>query len=190
VKPVQSDTPRDQVNVSDCTGCRNRYSYDTYTWLSIVLTLHRHFKSKSDWAENTLLQQNIECQRYKQDRQSKWREQINFQWDDDEVHIVLDQHPWIVIELVHWNTRPWIDMSLQSDTVFWFLSNQSLLFLLNASCLADKQQIQIVYSLVWPDRSSNPQCTTLQARTLTITQPMRFVQNKNVEFVLHLISHI
>ena len=30
VKPVQSDTPRDQVNVSDCTGCRNRYSYHTY----------------------------------------------------------------------------------------------------------------------------------------------------------------
>jgi len=23
VKPVQSDTPRDQGNVSDCTGCRN-----------------------------------------------------------------------------------------------------------------------------------------------------------------------
>jgi hypothetical protein len=22
-----------------------------------------------------------------------WREQVNFQWDDDEVHFVLDQHP-------------------------------------------------------------------------------------------------
>jgi hypothetical protein len=21
-----------------------------------------------------------------------WREQVNFQWDDDEVHLVLDQH--------------------------------------------------------------------------------------------------
>jgi hypothetical protein len=22
-----------------------------------------------------------------------WREEVNFQWDDDEVHFVLDQHP-------------------------------------------------------------------------------------------------
>jgi hypothetical protein len=24
-----------------------------------------------------------------------WEEQINFQWDDDEVHYVLDQHGWL-----------------------------------------------------------------------------------------------
>ena len=32
-------------------------------------------------------------------------------------------------------------MSLHSDTLFWFRANQSLLFLLNAACLAEKQQI-------------------------------------------------
>ena len=186
MKPVQSDTPRDQVNVSDCTGCRNRYSYHTYAWLSIVLTWHRHFKSK-------VIELKIHCcNKTKSVRGTNRIVDQNGEnkLDDDEVHIELDQHPWIVIELVHWNTRPWIDMSLKSGTVLWFLSNHSLLFLLNASCLADKQHIQILYSLVWPDRGSNPQSTTLQARTLTITQPMRFVQNKNVEFKLHLISHI
>ena len=37
-------------------------------------------------------------------------------------------------------------MSLYSDTLFWFRANQSLLFLflLNAACLAEKQQIPIL----------------------------------------------
>ena len=34
-------------------------------------------------------------------------------------------------------------MSLHSDTLFWFRANQSLLFLFNAACLADKQQMTI-----------------------------------------------
>jgi hypothetical protein len=32
-------------------------------------------------------------------------------------------------------------MSPNSDTLFWFLANQSLLFLLNAAFLAEKQQM-------------------------------------------------
>jgi hypothetical protein len=42
-------------------------------------------------------------------------------------------------------------MLVYSDTLFWFRANQSLLFLLNAACLAEKQQIPILPSLVWPD---------------------------------------
>ena len=34
-------------------------------------------------------------------------------------------------------------MSPHSDTLFWFRANQSLLLLLNAACLAEKQQIPI-----------------------------------------------
>jgi hypothetical protein len=43
-------------------------------------------------------------------------------------------------------------MSLHSDTLFWFRANQSLLFLLNAACLAEKQQIYnfIVFVLTRP----------------------------------------
>ena len=46
--------------------------------------------------------------------------------------------------VAHWNNSLRVDMSLHSDTLFWFRNNKSLLFLLNAVCLADKQQIPIL----------------------------------------------
>jgi hypothetical protein len=46
------------------------------------------------------------------------------------------------IVLAHWNNSQRIEMSSHSDT--WFRANQSLLFLLNAVCLAEKQQIPIL----------------------------------------------
>jgi hypothetical protein len=68
-----------------------------------------------------------------------WREQVNFQWDDDEVHFVLNQHAELdFIVLAHWNNSPQKDMSPHSDTF------SHLLFLLNAACLAKKQQITIL----------------------------------------------
>ena len=59
---------------------------------------------------------------------------------------------WIFIVLAHWNNCSRIDMSLNTDTLFWFRVNQFLLFLLNAACLAEKQQIPIfiVFSLTRP----------------------------------------
>ena len=83
-----------------------------------------------------------------------------FQWNDD-ICFVLD--------LAHWNNRPKVDMSLHSHTLFWFQDNQSLLLLLNAACLAEKQQIPILSSLVWPDQGSNHRSTTLEPSMLTIT---------------------
>ena len=46
--------------------------------------------------------------------------------------------------LTHWNNSSWVDISLHSDTLFWFWANQTLFLLLNAACLAEKQQLQIV----------------------------------------------
>jgi hypothetical protein len=46
--------------------------------------------------------------------------------------------------LAYWNNSLWIDMSPHSDTLFWFLADQFLLFLLNAVFLAKKQQILIL----------------------------------------------
>ena len=51
---------------------------------------------------------------------------LHFQWDDDEVRFVLDQHA----ELELYSPR--VDLSLHSGTLFWFRANQSMLFLLNA----------------------------------------------------------
>ena len=62
---------------------------------------------------------------------------------------------WIFIVLAHWNNSQRKDMSLHSDTSFWFRANQSLLFLLNAVCLAEKQQIPIIFFL-WFDPSRAP----------------------------------
>jgi hypothetical protein len=46
------------------------------------------------------------------------------------------------------NNSPRVDMSLHSDTLSGFRANQSLLFLLNnVVCLAEKQNLQIVYGL-------------------------------------------
>jgi hypothetical protein len=69
------------------------------------------------------------------------------------------------IVLAHWHNRPLIDMLPHSDTLSWFWTNQSLLFLLNAECLVEMQQIPISQSLVWPDLGSNPKTTALRAST-------------------------
>jgi hypothetical protein len=73
-----------------------------------------------------------------------------------------------------YRNSPRIDMSPHSHTLSWFRDNQSLVFLINAACLAEKQHIPILKSLVWSDRSSNQRFTALEASTLTITPPMRF----------------
>ena len=92
------------------------------------------------------------------------------QWDNNDAHFVFEQHTQLdFFVLTHWNNSLWVDMSLHVHILFWFRVNQSLLFLLNATCLAEKQQIKFVYSL-WFD--SNPRSTTLYASMLTITPSM------------------
>ena len=75
------------------------------------------------------------------------------------------------------NNSPWIDMLPHPDTLSWFRANQSLHFLLNDACLADKQQIPMLYSL-WFDsiRARTHDLPRSEANTLTITPPMRLVR--------------
>ena len=49
-------------------------------------------------------------------------------------------------------------MPLKPDTLFWLWVDQYLLLLLNAVCLAEKQQkkIPILKSMDWPGRRSKP----------------------------------
>jgi hypothetical protein len=71
---------------------------------------------------------------------------------------------WIFIVLAHWNNSLQIDMSPHSDTLSWFRANQYLLFLRNASFLAQKQQIP--FSLVWSNQGLNTQCMALEVSML------------------------
>ena len=64
-------------------------------------------------------------------------------------------------------------MSPHVDALSRFRANQSLFFLLNTACSAEKQQRPI--SLVLPDRGSNPRSTVLGESTVTITTQMRFL---------------
>ena len=100
-----------------------------------------------------------------------------------------------VIFLAHWNNRPWVDISPHSDTLSWFRANQSLLFLLGAACLVEKQQISILKSLVWSDRGSNEQTTSLEVSTITITPPMRSSINipvllTRVDYITYIIYYL
>ena len=75
-----------------------------------------------------------------------WREQVNFHWDDDEVRFVLDQHA----ELDFYSASSQKQQSAARHVaplghiILISRANQSFLFPLNATCLAEKQQIQIV----------------------------------------------
>ena len=60
------------------------------------------------------------------------------------------------------------------------------LFLLNAACLAEKQQIPILQSLVLPDRGSNMRSTALEASTLTITPLIQFTLRDIKTFSIYL----
>ena len=65
---------------------------------------------------------------------------------------------FIVLAQRHYSRRE--DMSLNSDTLSWFQANQSLLFLLNAACLVEKQHIQIlVFGLTRPGLEQTIYCT-------------------------------
>ena len=114
------------------------------------------------------------------------RGKATFWWSDyDNVRFVLEQ----CVEMDFYSARtlaqrPRIDMSLQFNTLYWFWSNQSLLFLLNDACLAEKHEMPILYFLVWPYRLSNPQSTALEEITLTITPPMR-LPGWNISIILY-----
>ena len=57
---------------------------------------------------------------------------------------------WFVIALAHWNNSSCINMSHHSDTLLWFLANQSLLFFLSDVCLATNTNFT-VFVLIQPE---------------------------------------
>jgi len=62
---------------------------------------------------------------------------------------------WILIVLAPWNNSLRIDMSLHSDTWFWFRANRSLLLHLNYVCLSERQPIPIEWESEWVSGKSS-----------------------------------
>jgi hypothetical protein len=106
--------------------------------------------------------------------------------------------------LAHCNNSSQIDMLPHSDTLSRFRAIQSLLFLLNAACLAKKQDIPNCYSL-WFDpirsfhdlphsrRSHQPlhhRCGSLEAITLTITPLMWFTRGHHTNHYTTDVVHM
>ena len=73
---------------------------------------------------------------------------------------------WFFAVLSQYSTG---SIPLHSDKLSWFRAIRSVLFLLNDLCLAEKQQIPMVYSLVW---FVLPRSSIHQANMITITPPL------------------
>ena len=91
--------------------------------------VHKLSKSHMNWLFGNFLKI---CSR----KEGLWAQMSNF--SAKAFSIRWDDHAHVFIVLAHWSNTPQIDMSLQSNTLPWFWANQSLLFLLNAACLAKK----------------------------------------------------
>jgi hypothetical protein len=76
---------------------------------------------------------------------------------------------WSMLTLyVDHNFQHQVDMSLYLDTLFWFQAHPSLFLLLNAACLAEKQQIPNSLFLVWTD--INPMKCFRSTRSITLSK--------------------
>ena len=124
------------------TNETNPWSFATRSFIYQHLRKNKHkiryLKMQHlETVENTSVRSNRLFFKSHKQTAISWREQINFQWNDDEVRLLS----WIFIVLTHWNNSPRIDMSPHSDTLSRFRANQSSLVLLNAAYLAEKQHI-------------------------------------------------
>ena len=149
----------------------NDYIYVPFVIITIRFLPHRVFNTVSEGMSDcclTPIQQFFSCIVYHGENKLIFNEMMM-----RSALFLTNMLSWIFIVLAHWNNSPRIDMSLHIDTLFWFRAIQSLLLLLIATCLAEKQHIPILLSLVRPGRGSNPRSTALEMYTLTVTPPMR-----------------
>ena len=97
---------------------------------------------------------------------------------------------WFFNVKVHESNCLQEDMPLYPYTLFWLWADQSMLLLLNAACLAAKQQTSILMSLVWTRKGSNPRPSTQEACKLTITSLWQFKNRMKLYHFLCLMVKI
>ena len=98
-----------------------------------------------------------------------WREQVNFQWDNDEIRFLLDQHAGLDFYSGSSLKQQSTDRHVAPfGTLFWFRAYQSSLFLLNT--VLSGEATNTGFKLFGLTRLGSE----LEASTLTITPPMRF----------------
>jgi hypothetical protein len=107
---------------------------------------------------------------------TSWREQVTFNEMMMMISVVYNNLNWIFIVpwvLAHWNNSPLVDMSFLSNTLSWFRAKQSLLLLLKAACLAEKQQTLILLVFRLTRQGFEPRIYCPRGQRLTITASMR-----------------
>ena len=94
-------------------------------------------------------------------------EQVTFQWDDDDICFVLDQHTefdfYCTNSLKQQSEGNYRNVAPLQDILIWIWVNISLF--LNAACLVKKQEIHILL-VNWVDLTRS---TIMKSNTLTMT---------------------
>ena len=100
----------------------------------------------------------------------------SIRWDGIDVRFVLYQHAYSDLHSASSLKQQSASEYMAPLRHIILIPCQPVFALLNAACLAEEQQIPLLYSLVWPGRDSNP----LEVSTLTNT-PNRFklLSNRN-----------
>jgi hypothetical protein len=113
--------------------------------------------------------------------------EVNFQWIDDEGPLCT--RPTRLLDLYSASSRQQLSTDRHvpphppSHTLARFPANLSILFLLNAVCLAEKQQI--------PDQGSNPRSTPRDEHTNHYTTdviPIKFTKGNNNEYLCNFFN--
>ena len=118
-------------------------------------------------------------------------EQVTYQWDNEEIYFVLDQHAKLDFYSASSLKQQSVNIGHSSQTYYAdFKPNSfcSYSLMLHAQHKSNKYQCK---SLVWPDQppdqGPNSRSTTLEVSTLTITPPMWFALFKKIPINENLI---
>jgi hypothetical protein len=94
-----------------------------------------------------------------------WRKQVNFQWDDDEVRFVLDQHAYLDFYSARLLKQQSVGRHVSPLGHIIPIPSQPVFALfLNTVCLAEKQQVPICFDTIGARTHGLPHRLTMMYR--------------------------